>query len=295
MSNKKREELMLDRPTSHGGWPGGKNNSWIGEKPVNDIIYDYLKSMGLIDDVPHGRLSESLDSSQQIRWRESDLNLFSNSDILIDKAGQLKKDIVSNMRFLIEGFKKWKKSWFSSPKLTPQEEKAIKIFCKCIFFLSGSRHISVYFSKKKQYNLGAAYLYFKENFPNEIKHSLNMFNIMHLVSSDSFLGLFQYIWGWMTTEDKFYDYIVEKGEDIFGTSFSDKNVLYEFDPTHGVTKELMLKGVSGIGKYWTSPQKIDILKRLTVNMHRGLMENKSIYSKRKIKKLIKESLQRNLK
>lgn len=59
MSKRKRKELMLDRPTSHGGWPSGKNNSWIGDKPVNDIIYDYLKSMGLIDDVPHGKLSET--------------------------------------------------------------------------------------------------------------------------------------------------------------------------------------------------------------------------------------------
>ena len=59
MSESKKRKLMLDRPTNHGGWPNGKNNSWIGDKPVNDIIYDYLKSMGLIDDVPHGKLSES--------------------------------------------------------------------------------------------------------------------------------------------------------------------------------------------------------------------------------------------
>jgi len=59
VSKKKRKELMLDRPTSHGGWPNGGNNSWIGDKPVNDIIYDYLKSMGLVDDVPHGKLSEA--------------------------------------------------------------------------------------------------------------------------------------------------------------------------------------------------------------------------------------------
>ncbi len=59
MSKRKRKQLMLDRPTSHGGWPSGKNNSWIGDKPVNDIIYDYLKSMGLVDDVPHGKLSET--------------------------------------------------------------------------------------------------------------------------------------------------------------------------------------------------------------------------------------------
>ena len=50
---------MLDRPTSHGGWPSGNNNSWIGDKPVNDIIYDYLDSMGLVSDVPHGKLSEA--------------------------------------------------------------------------------------------------------------------------------------------------------------------------------------------------------------------------------------------
>ena len=59
MADKKRKELMLDRETSHGGWPNGGNNSWIGKKPVNDIIYDYLESMGLTADVPHARLSES--------------------------------------------------------------------------------------------------------------------------------------------------------------------------------------------------------------------------------------------
>jgi hypothetical protein len=53
-----RKELFLDRPTSHGGWPGGGNNSWIGKKPVKDIIYDYLEAMGLTDDVPHAKLSE---------------------------------------------------------------------------------------------------------------------------------------------------------------------------------------------------------------------------------------------
>ena len=59
MSESKRKKLMLDRETNHGGWPAGPSNSWIGKKPVNDIIYDYLKSMGLIDDVPHGKLSEA--------------------------------------------------------------------------------------------------------------------------------------------------------------------------------------------------------------------------------------------
>ena len=54
-----RRKLFLDRPTSHGGWPGGPSNSWIGKKSVNDIIYDYLESMGLTADVPHARLSES--------------------------------------------------------------------------------------------------------------------------------------------------------------------------------------------------------------------------------------------
>ena len=53
-----RKKLFLDRPTSHGGWPSGSNSSWVGDKPVNDIIYDYLESMGLTDDVPHAKLSE---------------------------------------------------------------------------------------------------------------------------------------------------------------------------------------------------------------------------------------------
>jgi hypothetical protein len=53
-----RKELFLDRPTSLGGWPQGGNNSWTGDKPVKDIIYDYLDSMGLTADVPHAKLSE---------------------------------------------------------------------------------------------------------------------------------------------------------------------------------------------------------------------------------------------
>ena len=53
-----RKQLFLDRPTSHGGWPNGGNNSWMGKKPVKDIIYDYLEAMGLTDDVPHAKLSE---------------------------------------------------------------------------------------------------------------------------------------------------------------------------------------------------------------------------------------------
>lgn len=59
MSESKKRKLMLDRPTNHGGWPNGKNNSWVGDKPVNDIIYDYLEAMGLTADVPHARLSET--------------------------------------------------------------------------------------------------------------------------------------------------------------------------------------------------------------------------------------------
>jgi len=38
-----RASLYLDRPTSHGGWPEGEY-----DPPINDVIYNYLKSMGLI-------------------------------------------------------------------------------------------------------------------------------------------------------------------------------------------------------------------------------------------------------
>tara|TARA_Y100000034_G_C6879369_1_gene402674 strand:- start:1096 stop:1857 length:762 start_codon:yes stop_codon:yes gene_type:complete len=41
---------MLDRPTSHGGWPEGENRGWLpGSKPVNQQIGDYLTSMGLAE------------------------------------------------------------------------------------------------------------------------------------------------------------------------------------------------------------------------------------------------------
>lgn len=38
-----RKNMFLDRPTSHGGWPEGEY-----DPPVNDRIYNYLRSMGLM-------------------------------------------------------------------------------------------------------------------------------------------------------------------------------------------------------------------------------------------------------
>ena len=37
--------LMLDRPTQHGGWPEGEY-----DPPIADRIYDYLKSIGIIQE-----------------------------------------------------------------------------------------------------------------------------------------------------------------------------------------------------------------------------------------------------
>ena len=38
-----KKSLMLDIPTQHGGWPEGEY-----DPPVNKRIYDYLKSMGMV-------------------------------------------------------------------------------------------------------------------------------------------------------------------------------------------------------------------------------------------------------
>ena len=66
MKNQKRKskaikDLYLDRPTSHGGWPGGHSGSYTdADTPVYKQIADYLKSMGLADDDnPRARLAES--------------------------------------------------------------------------------------------------------------------------------------------------------------------------------------------------------------------------------------------
>ena len=49
-ANKLLKDLMLDRPTSHGGWPEGENRGWLpGSKPVNQQIGDYLTAMGLAE------------------------------------------------------------------------------------------------------------------------------------------------------------------------------------------------------------------------------------------------------
>ena len=55
------KDLYLDRPTSHGGWPGGHSGSYTdADTPVYKQIAQYLKDMGLADDDnPRARLSES--------------------------------------------------------------------------------------------------------------------------------------------------------------------------------------------------------------------------------------------
>tara|TARA_B100001093_G_C26853981_1_gene1026497 strand:+ start:3560 stop:4408 length:849 start_codon:yes stop_codon:yes gene_type:complete len=57
------KDLYLDRPTSHGGWPGGHSGSYRDPNtPVYKQIAQYLKDMGLADDDnPRARLSESPD------------------------------------------------------------------------------------------------------------------------------------------------------------------------------------------------------------------------------------------
>jgi|TARA_R110002074_G_scaffold396095_1_gene585055 hypothetical protein len=55
------KDLHLDKPTSHGGWPGGHSGSYTDpDTPVNKQIAKYLEDMGLIDDSnPRARLSEA--------------------------------------------------------------------------------------------------------------------------------------------------------------------------------------------------------------------------------------------
>ena len=60
-NRKKLKQLYLDRPTSHGGWPHGHPGGYVDNKrPVNVQIADYLEDMGLLEDVPHARLSEAI-------------------------------------------------------------------------------------------------------------------------------------------------------------------------------------------------------------------------------------------
>ena len=46
--NASKKNTHLDKPTSHD-YMSGENKDWLGKGPVNKIIYDYLKSMGLIE------------------------------------------------------------------------------------------------------------------------------------------------------------------------------------------------------------------------------------------------------
>ena len=60
-NKKKLKQLHLDKPTSHGGWPHGHPGSYTDPTtPVNVQIANYLEDMGLLEDIPHARLSESI-------------------------------------------------------------------------------------------------------------------------------------------------------------------------------------------------------------------------------------------
>jgi len=42
------KNLMLDKETSHGGWPEGPSKSFTSDKPVNVQIVDWLKDMNMV-------------------------------------------------------------------------------------------------------------------------------------------------------------------------------------------------------------------------------------------------------
>jgi hypothetical protein len=42
------KNLMLDKETSHGGWPEGPSKSFTSDEPVNKQIAKWLKSMKMI-------------------------------------------------------------------------------------------------------------------------------------------------------------------------------------------------------------------------------------------------------
>jgi len=43
-----KKNTHLDKPTSHS-YMSGENKDWLGKGPVNKVIYDYLKSLGMIE------------------------------------------------------------------------------------------------------------------------------------------------------------------------------------------------------------------------------------------------------
>ena len=76
------KDLHLDKPTSHGGWPGGHTGSYTDHKtPVNKQIARFIEDMGLADDPSWRRLSESKkrkrllsEMSQKVREEVEDLS-----------------------------------------------------------------------------------------------------------------------------------------------------------------------------------------------------------------------------
>ena len=42
------KNLMLDKETTHGGWPEGPSKSFTSDDPVNKQIADWLKKMKMV-------------------------------------------------------------------------------------------------------------------------------------------------------------------------------------------------------------------------------------------------------
>jgi len=61
-----RKNMFLDRPTAHGGWPEGEY-----DPPVNDRIYNYLRSMGMIQEHTRRYLTQIIREELQANLKES--------------------------------------------------------------------------------------------------------------------------------------------------------------------------------------------------------------------------------
>ena len=98
MTKRRRKQLYLDRPTSHGGWgPESDNGSWNNEKPVYQQISDYLESMGMLDDNPRARLYEA--KMMDLVLLEAKENADELAERLEDEAVDQGLELESSMSF----------------------------------------------------------------------------------------------------------------------------------------------------------------------------------------------------
>jgi len=106
-----KKNMYLDKPTSHS-YMSGENKDWLQKGPVNKLIYDYLKSMGMISEVKNidemsfkGHLGFSKDSGFD-KLEPTELEDYRIDQLEGDEFGLSEEEFEENLDDIIASWQK---------------------------------------------------------------------------------------------------------------------------------------------------------------------------------------------